>query len=167
MNLRSKEAFDKWWKELGERNSGPLTNPTSLRRGFEAGFETPRVLDAFVVLENVFLRPAMFFGRVSITDFWHYYHGMIHLTDDRFGARVAKMENCLLGENGFFEWICKERGWARNVVPAHHYLTLAKEKLAETGCVPAMGVAKVEETAFELFHEDIKRFKQKVVNGDA
>jgi len=119
--------------------------------------ERPEV-DMFKVLENIMLRPSMFFGRKSISAFWHYYHGLVHLGDDRMGYRLFKVKNCLLSRDGFFPWICKRRGWVRNVVPQQHYLTLAQERCRHNGVEEPSRIMQ-ESVGFDLFARDLGEFR--------
>ena len=113
-------------------------------------------VDVFKALENVLLRPAMFFGRKSITAFWHYYHGMIHLADDRTGYHLFTVKNCL--RDGFQKWVCEKRGWARNVDLAFLYLTLAKQQCRLRDIEEPSQVMQ-EALGFDFFARDLGEFR--------
>lgn len=116
------------------------------------------VVDMYGILDQVILRPAMFFGRKEITSFFHFYLGMTILTDDRFGQVVYKPKNDLFAEGGFVDWIRDKKGWARNVFTAHHYVSEAKRQLRVQG-IDEPSTIQVEALGFDIFVEDLKEFR--------
>jgi len=120
-----------------------------------------RVVDAYEIIEPILMRPAMYFGRPSITAFLHFYRGVSYLGGCGHGGPFTyKLKNDLLSSEGLAEWACRKHEWSGNIDTAAHYLRAAREKLeAENYCVAAVSPHKIEEVGFELFCSDLKTFR--------
>jgi len=130
------------------------------RREREEVVQERREVDVYEILEPILLRPAMYFGRPSITAFFHFYYGITYLGCGHGGPFMYKLKNDLRRPEGFTDWVCEKRGFAKNIDTAYSYLCAARNKLdGENYCVASVSPHKIEEIGFDLFVADLKEFR--------
>ena len=155
----TEDAFKRWWEREGKTTSGPLTNKQSAKRGFEAGMQVRQEIDVYDLLKHVMLRPAMYFGRPSITAFWHFYHGLSYLGGCGHGGPfMYKLKNDLEQVDGFTDWACKKHEWSGNIDIASHYLDAAKAELREKN-FEEPGTRLIEQIGFTIFARDLAEYR--------
>jgi len=120
-----------------------------------------REVDVYWLIEPILTRPVLYFGRPSITAFFHFYYGVSYFGGiSHAGPSFYKLKNDLHLEGGAIEWACEKHDWTKSADIASHYLRAAREKLKADGyCVAAVSPHKVEEIGLDLFIKDLKAYR--------
>ena len=116
-------------------------------------------VSAYEIIDPILLRPAMYFGRPSVTAFFNFYFGVQHLGGCGHGGPFMYKLKDDLFNHGFHEWVCEKHDWARNIDTAGHYLKAAYDKLSAQGYRSSIQHKK-EGVGWDLFVADLKEFRE-------